>query len=132
MAAGLGTMLSVGSLLAITPASVSADSARPDVIAVMVDDLGYLPRNSVLERLPNIRSTFIDGGLELRRMYGQTPLCSPGRANFLAGQNSLRNGVIKNNSAPVDTSKTIERALKRTGYHTALVGKYFIDWDETK
>jgi arylsulfatase A-like enzyme len=132
MVVGLGTVLSVGSLLAITPASVSADSGRPDVIAVMVDDLGYVPRNSVLERLPNIRSTFIDGGLELQRMYGQTPLCSPGRANFLTGQNSLRNGVIKNNSAPVDTSKTVARALKKSGYHTSLVGKYFIDWDETK
>ena len=128
----LAASLSISAAIAITPSSVQAESQRPDIITIMVDDLGFLPKNSVLKRLPNIRETFLDGGLELRRMYGQTPVCSPGRANFLTGQNSLHNGVTENNSPPANPNKTVALALQRAGYHTTLIGKYFIDWDPSR
>ncbi len=128
MAGLLAASLSVSAVLTTSPARVQAESVRPDIIAIMVDDLGYLPGNPVLKRLPNIRRTFLDGGLELRRMYGQTPLCSPGRANFLTGQNSLHNGVTANTSGAINPRRSVAWALQRAGYHSSLVGKYFIDW----
>ncbi len=121
--------MSLGSLLAITPGTVDAAAQRPDLITVMVDDLGYLADERVLERLPNIRETFVDGGLRLKQMYGQTPLCSPGRAMFLTGQNSLHNGVVKNDASLLKEQRTIAWALERAGYHTMLVGKYMNGWD---
>jgi N-acetylglucosamine-6-sulfatase len=124
LALGLCAGLGLSSALAITPARVEAAAQRPDIIAVMVDDLGFEPENRILKRLPNIREHFVDGGMQLRRMYGQTPLCGPSRANFLTGQSSMRTGVRTNNDHITRGTRTIAVALRRAGYHTMMFGKY--------
>lgn len=132
VAAVLAAALSAVSVAGVTPQPVRAESNRPDIIAIMVDDLGYLPNNDILRRMPVIDKTFVEGGLELRRMHGETPLCSPGRATLLTGQHVLRHGVKANNIGSMNPHRSIAFALKRSGYHTALVGKYFVRYDGGK
>lgn len=132
VAALLSLALSAVSIVGLVPRGVRAEANRPDIIAIMVDDLGFLPNNDVLERMPVLNKTFVQGGLWLRRMHGETPLCSPGRASLLTGQHTLRHGVTANNVGVMNPHRSIAFALKRSGYHTTLVGKYFVRWNGGK
>jgi hypothetical protein len=105
-------------------AAAVADT-RPDIVVVMVDDFGYIPDDRVLRRLPNIRKTWIEGGMRFTQMYTQTPLCCPARATFLTGRSTLAHGVTSNTDGDrLDPTGTIAVALDDAGYHTVFVGKY--------
>ena len=96
---------------------------RPDIIVVMVDDLGAIGER-VLERLPNIRKLWLQHGLKFESAYSETPLCCPGRATFLTGQHTRRHGVVVNDARLLDPTNTIATALDEAGYFTVLSGKY--------
>ena len=70
---------------------------KPDDIVIIVDDLGAID-DRILERLPNIRSLFLQGGLQFNDAYSETPLCCPGRASFLTGQHTAHHGVTVNDA----------------------------------
>ena len=97
-----------------------AADVRPDIIAITVDDLGYLPDERVLERLPAINALFLEGGLRFTNAYGETPLCSPGRASFLTGQHTRRHGVVRNDPRLFDPSHTVATMLRKVGYATGM------------
>lgn len=105
----------------ISPARVFA-TTQPDIIVVMVDDLGAID-DRILERLPNIRDLWL-GALRFDNYYNETPLCCPGRASFLTGQHTRNHGVNRNVATLLDPSRTLATALHDVGYHTLLVGKY--------
>ena len=111
---------------ALTAQNITAQQAdqRPDIIVVMVDDLGYIPNDRILKRMPNIKRIFIDGGIRFTQMYNETPLCCPARANFLSGKHTLSHKVLDNNNEFFNDSETITNALSTIGYHNILVGKY--------
>ena len=133
-----GLLFAVLGLLALTlwpaPAAVGAEASpdpggtagglAPDIIVVMVDDLGYMPDERVLERLPNIRQLWLDGGVRFTGMYDETPLCCPARSNFLTGLHTWHHGITKNNGNRLDVSHTIAVALHDAGYHTLMAGNY--------
>jgi N-acetylglucosamine-6-sulfatase len=96
----------------------------PDIIVVMADDLGYIPDDRVLKRLPNIRQLWLDGGVRFTGMFDETPLCCPARSNFLTGLHTWHHGVTKNNGNRLDTTHTIAVALQDAGYHTLMAGNY--------
>ena len=101
----------------------TAGGLAPDIIVVMVDDLGYMPDERVLERLPSIQ-LWLDGGLRFTGMYDETPLCCPARSNFLTGLHTWHHGITKNNGNRLDVSHTIAVALHEAGYHTLMAGNY--------
>ena len=69
---------------------------RPDIITIMVDDLGYIRNDRVLKHLPNIKKHFLDGGVRLTGMYNEGSLCCPMNASYETGQYINRHGVWKN------------------------------------
>ena len=89
----------------------------------MTDDLGALD-DRILSRLPNINKLFLQHGLTFDEYYGETPLCCPGRAEFLTGQHVRTNGVVRNDARLLDPTNTIATALQDAGYQTAFIGKY--------
>lgn len=109
---------------ATTPAGLA-----PDIVVVMVDDLGYLPDDRVLERLPNVSELWLDGGLRFEQMYDQTPLCGPSRVSMLTGKDTLDHGVVRNDPRPFDDSETVAVALQQAGYRTFMAGKYLNRYD---
>jgi arylsulfatase A-like enzyme len=128
--------------LTLLPSGVAAQSAAPpatavreapaippDIILVMVDDLGYLPADQVLSRLPNVRELWLDGGLRFTEMHDQSPLCGPSRVSMLTGKDTLHHGVTKNFMHGLDDTETIAVALDEAGYHTAMVGRYLNRYD---
>jgi arylsulfatase A-like enzyme len=110
---------------------VAVDDQPPDIIVVMVDDLGYIPDDRVLQRLPAIRETFIENGQRLSGMHGETPLCCPSRATFLSGSHTLHHGVISNDGNAFDPTDTLATRLDQAGYHTLLMGKYLNEYEGT-
>jgi arylsulfatase A-like enzyme len=127
----LGQNASPAPLPATEPAPDGAGGLPPDIIVVMIDDLGYVPNDRVLKRLPTISSTFLDGGLRFRGMHTETPLCGPSRATLLTGQHTLQHGAITNGD-PMDPARTVATAMDDAGYHTMLVGKYLNRYEGTR
>ena len=128
--------------LTLLPSGVLAQSASPsplpgleepavapDIILVMVDDLGYLPAEQVLERLPSVRELWLDGGLRFTQMHDQSPLCGPSRVSMLTGKDTLHHGVTNNFMHGLDDRETIAVGLDEAGYHTLMVGRYLNRYD---
>jgi arylsulfatase A-like enzyme len=114
------------SMVAGGPAPVEAaePSDRPDIVVVMLDDMGLMPARQVFERLPRIREFFLRRGQEWTRYFGNDPLCCPGRANFLTGQTASHHGVQVNDARLLAPEDTVAAKLDAVGYHTMIAGKY--------
>ncbi len=97
---------------------------RPDLVLVLLDDLGDLD-DRVFRRLPVISRLFLDGGVRFSDFVVTFPLCCPSRASFLTGLIPMRHGVLFNDARLFDPSVTIATELQAVGYTTLYAGKYF-------
>ena len=105
--------------------------SRPNVIAIMADDLGfgdlgYFTNGSV--ETPHIDSLARDG-MVLTQHYSASPICAPARAAFLTGRYPHRTGVIdtfhlRGLDSLAERETTLAEELRSAGYHTGLVGKW--------
>jgi arylsulfatase A-like enzyme len=109
-----------------------ADASAPDVLVVLVDDLGWPElgdsRTPVLERLAA-------EGVTLTRFYAM-PNCSPARHALLHGRWPRRTGLgsVTNSFAPPSPENptpapelaSLPKLLRARGYRTALIGKWHL------
>lgn len=115
-----------------TPAaSAAAAHARPNVLFIVADDLGYgdlrcygnpIIDTPVLDRLAQ-------GGARLTAYYTPSPLCAPARAALLTGRYNHRTGAVDvSSNRGVDRIALSERTFgdyfRHAGYATALIGKW--------
>jgi N-acetylglucosamine-6-sulfatase len=130
-----GLLVVVLTLLAVSlpyfTIAKSRGDGRPDMVVVMVDDLGAIDER-ILDRLPNIKELWLDGGLRFDAAYSETPLCCPGRASFLTGQHTRTHGVVYNSARLLDPRHTIATSLHDAGYYTIMAGKYLNYPDKLK
>ena len=106
-----------------TPPGEDPTTPRPDIVAFVLDDIPPLD-GRLWDRLPNIRRTFIEGGVQFTDAHVETPTCTPGRVGLLTGQLSQKHGAYKTDGSLFDPSETIATELQAEGYHTIQVGKY--------
>jgi arylsulfatase A-like enzyme len=107
-------------------------SARPNVVVVLADDLDThsLDRMARLGLMPNLQEHVIGAGTTFVNSFVTTSWCCPSRATLLTGLYSHNHRVLTN-SRPLggvhrfDDSSTLATWLRRSGYRTGLVGKYF-------
>lgn len=131
------------SLLAMTAAVSTAlpggaaakpRDARPNVIVIIADDLGYGDTGaygSPIVRTPNIDALARDG-VRFTQAYATHPVCSPSRAALMAGRVQTRFGY-EFNPAGRDRVKGVSRAerllpqlMRDKGYQTAIIGKWHL------
>jgi arylsulfatase A-like enzyme len=113
-------------------------AARPNVIVIMADDLGYSDVSAYGVRrvpTPNIDRIGTDGVI-FTDGYVTAPVCGPSRAGLMTGRYQTRFGFEFNNGpARRDVEAnlglppgeiTLASALKPLGYATGLVGKWHL------
>jgi arylsulfatase A-like enzyme len=125
-----------------TPKSYS-DSAQPNIVIIMADDLGpgdvashhkkYTGKTSVVAT-PTIDQLARDG-MSLTDAYAPTALCSPTRYSVMSGNSPFRSyapwGVWqKFRPSPfTENDATLGRIAKKAGYNTGFVGKWHLGGD---
>ncbi len=121
-------MLRYGFLAAVLavvclPAFAEAASARPNVVLIMADDLGYecLGANGGTSyQTPNL-DKLAAGGVRFERCYAQ-PLCTPTRVQLMTGHYNIRNYTNFGQMQP--ELRTFGNLFQDAGYATAVVGKW--------
>jgi len=97
-------------LLSPLAALHAADPAKPNVIFILADDLGWadttLYGHTSLYETPNLER-LAKRGMVFTRAYSASPLCSPTRASILTGQTPARTGFTAPNG---HLPKTVLRA----------------------
>src|SRR5215510_2503422 len=127
-------------LVLTTASSASAQSspARPHIIYIVADDLGWkdVGFHGSDIRTPNI-DKLAEGGARLEQFYVQ-PMCTPTRAALLTGRYPCRYGlqtlVIPTPAKyglPTD-EWLLPQALKEAGYRTVMVGKWHLGHADRK
>jgi len=109
---------------------------KPNIVIINCDDLGYGDLGcfgSKLNHTPNI-DYLAENGLRLTDFYMASPVCSPSRGAMLTGCYPPRIGFGSFDGASVlmpgqgiglsDREETIADVLRRSGYSTAIIGKW--------
>ncbi len=113
--------------------AVNGKGKRPNVITLLVDDLGYRDigcyggpvKTPVLDKLAA-------GGVRFTDFHSGAPVCSPSRATFLTGRNHIRAGVYsvlseqRHRMHLLKSETTLAEVLKEEGYGTAHFGKWHL------
>jgi len=127
-----------------TTAAGAGDPARPNVIVILVDDLGWRDlscQGGDAYQTPNI-DRLAASGMRFTRGYSACTVCSPTRAALLTGQSPARlhltdwiPGHERPRAAllPPDWTKhlpleavTVAERLRAIGYATASIGKWHL------
>ncbi len=109
------------------------DKQNPNIIFVYLDDLGYgdISAYGAAEiNTPNM-DKLADEGLKFTNGFATSATCTPSRYGVITGTYPWRNqnAQILPGSAPliIDTTQvTLPKMLKKSGYDTAIIGKWHL------
>ena len=145
----LAALIAVSALLPSLNAAPALPSARPNIIFIMADDLGYTDLacyGSKYYETPHI-DRMASQGMRFTAGYSCGPNCQPTRAALMSGQYGPRTGVYTVGGIdrfnwqsrplrPVDNVQklasekiTFAETLKKSGYKTGLFGKWHLGQD---
>jgi arylsulfatase len=107
--------------------------ARPNIIFIMADDLGYGELGSYGQK--KIRTPRLDRmakeGMRFTQMYSGSPVCAPSRCCLMTGKHGGHAAVRDNKAVKPEGQHPLPRAettlaemLKLLGYVTAAIGKW--------
>ncbi len=108
----------------------------PNVIFILIDELRYdevtQGERQVFVNIPNI-DALANKGTSFQNFYSVSTICSPNRASLLTGQYPAIHGVVDNTDRSQLSRQlpTFARALHKSGYETAFVGKWHMGNDPT-
>jgi len=141
-ASAAGLAWAAGTVRGLQPAGAGPASrpgaARPNVVYILADDLGY-GDVSCMSRDAKIRTPHIDrvaaGGMTFTDAHAGSAVCTPTRYGILTGRYAwrthLRRSVLWGFSPPLIAAgrTTVASLLKAHGYHTACLGKWHLGMD---
>jgi arylsulfatase A-like enzyme len=115
--------------------SVQAAAGPPNVVLILVDDMGYgdpgayNPRSKI--PTPQIDRLAAEG-MRFTDAHAPGPLCHPSRYGLMTGRFPFRTDISKWPSQPLteDGQVTLASMLRGAGYSTAMVGKWHLGFAE--
>ena len=127
-------------LTALTLASVSgialplsAAGKQPNILFIFTDDhashaIGAY--GSKVNQKPNLDRIAKEGML-FQNCFCTNSICGPSRAVILTGKHSHLNGFMQNGNVFDGSQQTFPKILQKTGYQTAMIGKWHLESDPT-
>jgi arylsulfatase A-like enzyme len=108
-------------LLLVLSALVAACGPPPNIVVFLTDD----QRADSLDVMPNVQRLAAEG-VRFREAFSPIPVCGPARVGLLSGRLATSQGVHVNEGAAAafDATRSIAVHLQKSGYTTALYGKY--------
>jgi arylsulfatase len=134
-------LMLICSVLALLPVwgtlnvdSARADTATPNIILVMPDDVGvgdYACLGNPIIHTPTV-DQFKKEGLTFTQFH-VSPTCAPCRASLMSGRHEFKNGVthtIFERERMTLKTFTLAEMLKSVGYTTGIFGKWHLGDEE--
>lgn len=124
-----------GGLFLVVPALAQSEGEKPNVLFILVDNLGYgelgvygggITRGAATPRIDQLANE----GLRLTNMNMETQ-CTPSRSSLMTGRFAIRSGTyaVPFGGVPDGLTQwevTLAEALSSAGYTTALHGKWHL------
>jgi len=127
--------------LALFAATALAAPAKPNIIYILCDDLGY-GDVKCLNAQGKIPTPHLDklaaAGMYFTDVHSSSSVCSPTRYGIMTGRynwrTKLQSGVLGGLSPRlIEPGRlTVAQLLKNNGYHTAAIGKWHLGMDWVK
>src|SRR5688500_7906773 len=120
-------LTSLLTLFSVGPFAAAQQPARPNIIFILADDLGYGDVGCYGQK--QIQTPHLDKlaaqGLRFTDAYAGATVCAPSRCSLMTGLHAGHARVRGNKDVPLQPEDlTVARLLKGAGYHTALIGKW--------
>ena len=120
--------------LACAMACPALFSAKPlNVLFIFADDHAYQAISaygSNRNKTPNI-DRLAKEGMIFHRAFVTNSICAPSRAVILTGKHSHLNGQLTNGMRFDGEQQTFPKLLQKSGYQTAMIGKWHLKSDPT-
>lgn len=110
----------------------------PNIVYILADDLGY---GDIYANAPDYGSIptpnidrLAEQGIRFTNVHAGASVCTPTRYGLLTGRYSwrtrLQRGVVTGDHSPLIAPDrlTVAGLLKEQGYHTAVIGKWHLDY----
>lgn len=120
-------------------AQVTVQSARPNIVVILADDLGYGDVQCYNPERGLIPTPHIDrlarDGMRFTDAHSSSGVCSPSRYTILTGRyhwrTRLQSGIVSLWGSPLiaPDRMTIGSLAREQGYRTACIGKWHLGWD---
>ena len=119
----------LASPMALAAAPTDGPGARPNIIFIMADDLGYADVGCYGQEM--IQTPRIDQmaseGMRFTQFYAGSSVCAPSRSSLMTGMHNGHNRVRDNIPHYVflrPDDITVAEVLKQAGYTTMAIGKW--------
>ncbi|MEZ5944226.1 MAG: arylsulfatase [Planctomycetaceae bacterium] len=116
-----------------------AQADRPNVVFILCDDLGYGDVHCLAPETSKIPTPSVDKlareGMVFTDAHSGSSVCSPTRYGLMTGRYSwrtrLQKGVVTGFAPSLIAAErpTVGSFLKGQGYHTAVIGKWHLDFE---